>query len=386
MDRERSIAELHRLVTGGYLVEAQSLGLSLLQTSLQDVELCRVLGSMFRTIGCVTDAVGAYERLIALAPNDAAAHGCLGILYLLLGDFPRGWAEYEWRFKTKSFPGAPPTGMPRWDGGPLEGKIILVNSEQGLGDTVQFVRYLRDVKMQGGTVILRCPRELHSLLAGYAGVDRVVRWDDPVPSCDVAITPLSLPRIFQTSLSTIPADVPYLRVPPSARTQAVEMITRHTDVWRVGLVWAGGTHNPNDHNRSLKLEQFNDLFSIAGTKLFSLQKGKAAAQLGLIPPGSITDLSPYLGDFADTAAAIQALDLVISVDTAVAHVAGALAKPVWTLIPFAPDWRWMLGREDSLWYPTMRLFRQPAPGDWSSVVARVTAQLAERIPAVSLHR
>jgi hypothetical protein len=375
MNHEPSIAELRRLVADRRLAEARSLGLNLLQTFPQDIELYRVLGSMFRVIGCATDAVGAYEHLITLAPNDATAHACLGILCLLLGDYQRGWLEYEWRFRAKNFPAEPPTGMPHWDGRPFKEKTILVNAEQGLGDTVQFVRYLYDVKKRGGTVILRCPRELYSLLAGCVGVDRAVRRDDPVPPYDVETTLLSLPRIFQTSLNTIPADVPYLRVPQGAGTQAVAMITRHTEVLRVGLVWAGGIQNPNDHNRSLRLEQFGDLLHITGTKLFSLQKGEAAAQLGSISPDHITDLGPYLGDFADTAAAIQELDLIVSVDTAVAHLAGALAKPVWTLIPFAPDWRWMLDREDSPWYPTMRLFRQPAPGDWSSVIAHVTTQL-----------
>jgi hypothetical protein len=299
----------------------------------------------------------------------------MGICLLLLGNLQRGWAEYEWRFKVNDFPSKPLLGMPRWDGHTLSGKTILLLGEQGLGDTIQFFRYARYVKAKGRTVFLRCQRELHRLLTGCVDIDRVVLQGDSGPPYDVEIMLLSLPHIFKTSLDTIPHDVPYLHVPQGIGEQAVAMITRYTKVLRVGLVWAGGIHNPNNINRSFKLDQYNDLLNMAGIKFFSLQKGEAAAELGSISPDRITDLGPYLGDLADTAAAIQELDLVISVDTAVAHLAGALAKPVWTLIPFAPDWRWMLDREDSPWYPTMRLFRQPMPGDWSSVIARVAAQL-----------
>jgi hypothetical protein len=420
MNRKQSIAKLYRLVADQRLVEARNLSLDLTYAFPQDdtlwlmrgdlhfkleewesvIDCCqriikrlspavslsptlinvyRVLGTAYHKAGNMTDAINAFERLIAAAPNDADAHVCVGISRLLLGDLQRGWPEYEWRLKTKYFMNEPPTGMPRWDGQPLNGKTILVNTEQGHGDTVQFVRYLRDINVRGGIVILNCQQALHNLLAGCAGVDRVVNQGDLAPRYDVETTLLSLPGIFRTSLDTIPADVPYLRVPQGAGVQAVAMIVRQTGVLRVGLVWAGGMHNPNDRPRSLKLEQFKDLFGIAGTKLFSLQKGEPAAELKSIPSDIITDLGPYLGDFADTAAAIQELDLVVSVDTAVAHVAGALARPVWTLIPFAPDWRWMLNREDSPWYPTMRLFRQPALGDWSSVIARVAAQLTELV-------
>ncbi len=337
------------------------------------VKTYRILGGRCVSLGLIHNAINVYEHLIASDPDDADAHTCAAMCHLLLGNFRRGWSEYEWRLKT-SYMAEPPSGRPRWNGGSLENKIILVEAEQGHGDTIQFVRYLPHLKALGATIILGCQPALRSLLSECDGVDQVVSQGDLAPPFDTDITLLSLPGIFQTSLKTIPAEVPYLHIPQGSGTQAVAAIARYTGVLRVGLVWAGGIHTKN-RLRSMGLEQFSTLFGIARAKFFSLQKGEATAELKSIPQDTINDLDPYLGNFADTAAAIQELDLVISVDTAVAHLAGSLAKPVWTLVPFAPDWRWMLNRDDSPWYPTMRLFRQPAPGDWASVIARVAAQL-----------
>jgi hypothetical protein len=319
----------------------------------------------------INEAINFYKCLIANFPDDAQAHASLGVCHLLLGDFPRGWLEYEWRLKTDQM-AARPVGTPRWEGRTLGGKIILLLPEQGYGDVLQFVRYAPYVKARGGTVLLGCRPELTRLLTGCAGVDRVV---SVLPPHDVHITLMSLPNVFQTSLNAIPAEVPYLRAPKAAGTQAVSIISRYPGRLRAGLVWASDSPHPNKHLRSMKLEQFSQLFNVPGVKFFSLQKGTPAMELDSIFTGTVIDLGRYLEDFADTAAAIQELDLVISMDTAVAHLAGALAKPVWTLIPFAPDWRWMLDREDSPWYPTMRLFRQSAPGDWMSVIERVAEEL-----------
>ncbi|MHB8533817.1 MAG: tetratricopeptide repeat protein [Sulfuricaulis sp.] len=323
--------------------------------------------------GRLTEAIAVYERIIAAHPVDTDAHTALGICRLLLGDFRGGWPEYEWRLRTP-YMAVPPTAVPRWKGEPLAGKTILLLAEQGFGDAVQFIRYAREIKARGATVILGCRPALSRLLAECEGVDHVVNEGDTAPPFNVEITLLSLPGVLGTTLETIPADVPYIRVPSGAGARAVAEIACCTGVLRVGLVWAGGFHTGSRH-RNMVLQQFRDLLDIPGIKFFSLQKGEEAAQLADVDSELITDLAPYLGDFADTAAAIQTLDLVISVDTAVAHVAGALAKPVWTLIPFAPDWRWLLNRNDSPWYPTMRLFRQPAPGHWSSVIAHIAVQL-----------
>ena len=421
MNREKSISKLRDLMSKQRLVEARNLCLDLTRRYSQDIEIWKaradlhfmlderdsygecvqriirlsdaipfhpLLVNMYRVLalncfkaGRVIEAINAYEHIIAKVPNDADAHAHTGMCHLLLGDFRRGWPEYEWRLKTNAsyFPAMT---MPRWNGQPLHGKSILVKAEQGHGDTMQFVRYVRDVKAQGGTVVLACQPALRGLLAGCTGADRVVTEGDPAPYYEVETMLLSLPGIFQTTLDTIPADVPYLRAPQEAGAQATTLISRHAGMLRVGLAWAGGKYTMTA-DRSLKLDQFSDLFGIAGVKFFSLQKDEAAAELKSLPQDTIVDLDSYLGDFADTAAAIEELDLVISVDTAVAHLAGALAKPVWTMIPFAPDWRWMLNREDSPWYPTMRLFRQPAPGDWSSVIARIARQLTAMVQGKS---
>ncbi len=425
MNHEKSIIKLRKLVANQRLIEARNLCLDLSRIYPQNIaiwlmrgdvhlqlnefdsviECCkraialspvtslspalidvyRVLGTTYLKVGRIFDAISIHERLIAATPNDANAHTFIAICHLLLGNFQRGWQEYEWRLKTK-YVADSSLGVTRWNGQLLNGKKILINVEQGYGDTVQFVRYARNIKERGGDVTLMCQAALCPLLAGCAGIDRIVGQGDLAQHHDVETMLLSLPGIFQTSLETIPADVPYLHVPQGAGTQAVATITRHTGILRVGLVWAGGAHNPNDRPRSLKLKQFSDLFGIVGIKFFSLQKGDPAMELKSIPADTITDLDPYLEDFADTAAAIQELDLVISVDTAVAHVAGALGRPVWTLIPFVPDWRWLLTREDSPWYPTMRLFRQPTLGDWSSVITRITTQLTTLVQQQSTAR
>jgi hypothetical protein len=413
MNREQSLSKLRGLYARRRFIDARNLCLNLTRSYPQDIEIWRarsdlhfqlgeldsfgecsqyimqllrakplnpeviktyrILGRNCVSLGRLHDAINAYERLIVANPNDADARTCAAMCHLLLGDFQRGWPEYEWRLKT-NYMSEPPSGRPRWNGKSLENQTILVEAEQGHGDTVQFVRYLPHIKALGATIILGCQPALRSLLIGCDGVDRVVNQGDLAPPFDTEITLLSLPGIFQTSLETIPAEVPYLRIPQGSGTQAIAAIAGYMGMLRVGLVWASGIYTKN-HQRSLKLEQLTELFQLGGVKLFSLQKGDAAAELKSIMPDTIVDLAPCLNDFADTAAAIQELDLVISVDTAVAHLAGALGKPVWTLLSFAPDWRWMLKREDSPWYPTMRLFRQPAPGDWASVIRRVSEEL-----------
>lgn len=332
--------------------------------------------------GRISEATDIFEHLTAEAPGEAEAHFSLAMCYLLTGDLRNGWREYQWRLKTERM-AVPSTGAPYWNGESFNGKTILIIGDQGYGDAVQFVRYARDIKARGGTVILTCHPELSRLLTGCAGVDRVISFRSSVSPQDTAhqiqIPLLSVPGIFSPTIETIPAHVPYLHIPPDAGKEALAEINIQTNVFRIGLTWAGRPTHLGDRQRSMKLEQFNALFNIEGVKFFSLQKGEPANELKSISQGSIFDLGRYLGDFADTAAAIQALDLVISVDTAVAHVAGALAKPVWTLIPFVPDWRWMLNREDSPWYPTMRLFRQSKPGDWTSVIERVATQLTNKV-------
>ncbi len=329
-------------------------------------EMYHLLATVFYKAGRVSEAINALDRFLSVEPDHADARAFRAICHLLSGDFQQGWPEYEWRLKTRLIAGSN-VDRPRWDGQAFVGKTILIEREQGHGDTMQFVRYLHKVKSLGGTIILVCQPALQRLLRNCA--DHVIRQNELTPSYDFRISLMSLPNLFHTSLDTIPSEAPYLKVPREAGTRAVSILADHKRVLRAGLVWAGTT------NHDLTLRQFNELFSIKGIKFFSLQKGDAAAELKSATPNTIIELGHTFEDFADTGAAIKELDLVISVDTAVAHLAGALGKPVWTLLPFVPDWRWMLGREDTPWYPTMRLFRQPAPGNWSSVIRRLAGEL-----------
>jgi tetratricopeptide (TPR) repeat protein len=318
-------------------------------------------------------AVASCTRSVELDPNSARGHMNLGIMLLRLGDFERGWAEYGWRKKLlrseeKKF------SSPQWDGANLAGRTILLHGEQGFGDVIQFVRYAPLVGACGAKVIVYCKPELSRLLTGLPGVE-VVAEGEPLPAFDVHCPILDLPRVFNTRLNSIPAFVPYLSAPPelslSWRTQ-FSALPRQV---RVGLAWAGRPTHPEDRRRSIRLSQLDGLAS-NGVTFFSLQKGPAAQQAVTAPPGmKLVDCSENLQDFADTAAMIHHLDLIITVDTAVAHLAGAMGKPVWVLLPFVADWRWLRDREDSPWYPTMRLFRQQHLGDWAGVFSRVADAL-----------
>jgi hypothetical protein len=333
------------------------------------------LGAVLEQMGCWEGAASRYQTALRWQPDLVEAHMNLSMLWLLTGEFERGWKEHEWRWKKK---GTAPRacGRPLWDGAPLEGRTILLQAEQGLGDTLQFIRYAAVVKQHGGRVVFECPARLAPLLRTVPGVDRLIDPGDPPPQCDVYAPLLSLPRILRTTLASIPCQVPYLAVDGGLveawRTRIGECAGRR----KIGLVWGGNPSNKNDRNRSVPLRQFAPLAIAPRLALFSLQRGPQAAELRSAPPGlEIADLEESAGQVTDTAAAILCLDLVITVDTMAAHLAGALGRPVWLLLPFAPDYRWLLGREDSPWYPTMRLFRQPSPGDWLAVIRRVVEEL-----------
>lgn len=338
------------------------------------IELYHVLGTTYFKAGRIHDAIQALDQVIAVDPEYADARILRAMAYSLLGDFERGWPDYEYRRRHKLF-STSPRFVPTWDGGSLNGKTIMVYAEQGHGDTIQFVRYLPRVKELGGTVIFASQPSLTRLLFSCTGADRVIGDGDLTPIHDLEIPLMSLMGIFQTRLNTIPGETPYLKSPISAGEQPRRIIAKHKNKFCVGLAWQGNTH------RTLSLKSFSELLAVESMTFFSLQKGDAAMEIESVVPNSIIDLGQYFDDFADTAAAIQEVDLVISIDTSVAHLAGALGKPIWTLIPFVPDWRWMLEREDSPWYPTMRLFRQPAPGDWDSVIKRVAAELKSLVEA-----
>jgi hypothetical protein len=254
----------------------------------------------------------------------------------------------------------------------------LLHAEQGYGDTVQFIRYLPQVADRGGRIIIECQAALQRLIQTMAGECSVVPAGQPLPTFDVHCPLMSLPRHFETTLQNIPRQIPYLHADTAMVGKWLEKLAQDSSSLKVGLAWAGSKTNENDRSRSMPLSSFAALAQAPDVQFYSLQKGEPAAQANDPPAGlKLIDWTSEIVDFADTAALIANLDLVISVDTAVVHLAGAMGKPVWTLLPFAPDWRWMLERDDSPWYPTMRLFRQPSIGDWDSVVRTVAQALAQ---------
>jgi tetratricopeptide (TPR) repeat protein/glycosyltransferase involved in cell wall biosynthesis len=318
-------------------------------------------------------------------PRDRNANWNSAVHTLLHGELAAGFTQFESRkrlvsvvFSSRRYP------VPEWDGTPLDGRSIFVHAEQGLGDSLQFVRYAKLLKGRGaGRVIVECSPVAVALLGTVDGIDELVVPGTPLPPFDVHAYLMSLPLLLGTTLDNIPADVPYMKAP--ARPIA-EFVRRSGDGLRVGLAWAGNSSHQRDLVRSLSLETLIPVFGTEGVTFFSLQKGPAARQLSTLQGANIIDLDSQLSDLADTAAAINELDLVIAVDTAVAHLAGALGKEVWVLLPHVPDWRWMLSRQDSPWYPTMRLFRQPAVKAWVPAIASVARELSARAQTKSPRR
>jgi tetratricopeptide (TPR) repeat protein len=330
------------------------------------------LGGAHQAAGDLAAAMTCFDSAINVDAGHVDAHWNRGLARLLSGDLAPGFADYEWRWRLPEFRRRH-TNIAAWTGGNLAGQTILIHSEQGYGDTIQFIRYAALLAEQGARVILETHPTLVRLLRSAPGVDAVVARGAATPKVDFEAPILSLPQFFGTTLATIPSRIPYLS-PPSEAPADLSYFDSETDT-KIGLVWAGRPSHRNDRNRSCTLSEFLPLGQIAGTRLFSLQVGEAGGDLA---GGAIIDLAPGLEDFAATAAAIASLDLIISVDTAVAHLAGALGKECWLLLPFAPDWRWLLNRNDSPWYPSLRLFRQDRPGNWSGVLARLADDLARR--------
>ena len=336
------------------------------------------LGIVLQLEGNYAQALAHLEQALQARPDFAEAHCNRSILRLLLGNLEQGWPEYEWRWRMRRFPPFPSKQVP-WDGKPLEGRTILLHAEQGLGDTFQFIRYAALVKERGGTVLAACQPELLGVLSGCRGIDQLLPLGEALPACAVQAPLLSLPGLCGTTLATIPAQVPYL-VADRERALHWRNDLAATSGFKIGICWQGSASHWNDRRRSVPLSQFAPVAEVPGIHLVSLQRGLGQEQWRLVsgdwPVLELADPPEELSEaWVESAALMCALDLVITVDTAVAHMAGALGVPVWLALPFNPDWRWLLEREDSPWYPSMRLFRQRRPGDWADVFARLAAEL-----------
>jgi Flp pilus assembly protein TadD len=359
----------------GRFAEAEAAYQEALRLNPQHVAVHTNLGSMYDGQSKLEEAIASYQMALWLDPEQPITHWNRSLAWLRMGDFARGWPEYEWRWKKKGMP--PRTfHQPLWDGSPLAGRTILLHVEQGVGDVIQLVRYGKLLQDRGGRIVVECPNLLVRLFQRCHGIEQVVEEGKPLPHFDVHAPLMSLPKLVRTTVETIPADIPYL----FADEQRVDFWRSQLppgDILKVGIAWQGNPKHVGDRHRSVRLTSLAPIAEVPGVQLFSLQKGPGSEQLAqLNGQFTVTNLgSESWPDFMETAAVVANLDLVITVDTAVAHLAGALGKPVWVAIPYISDWRWLRGREDSPWYPTMRLFRQKSFGDWESVFVRMAGEL-----------
>jgi tetratricopeptide (TPR) repeat protein len=335
-------------------------------------------GMVLRDLKRHAEALASYDRALSIEPDRAETHANRSCLRLLLGDFDAGWEEFEWRWQVaETAPWKRDFAEPLWLGEEsLEGRTILLHAEQGFGDAIQFVRYAPLVAAKGAQVILEVPPPLTALLARIAGVSCVIGRGETLPRFDCHCPLLSLPLAFKTRLGTIPATVPYVFASED-RTLEWRQQPARSGRRRIGVAWAGNPMFKGDQTRSLGLAILSPLLAVAGIEFLSLQKDLRAGDREILQDNPlVTHLGDAIEDFADTAAVMASVDLVITSDTAVAHLAGALGKPVWVLLQYVADWRWLLDRDDSPWYPTARLFRQPQIGDWESVIAQVRSALS----------
>jgi len=325
----------------------------------------------------VQGAIVAYREAIARSPNFAEAHWNLALALLANGEHEEGWHEYEWRLRIASL-GAAEQETPGvlWDGALRRELTLLVTAEQGMGDALQFVRYVRPLADHGIRVILRAPPPLARLLATAPGVASVVSADQRLPAYDAHVPLMSLPRLVAAMPDARPAPVPYLSADRVLRANAAIAVAPFAQPLRIGLAWSGNPQNTNDHRRSIPLVALAPLLALPGTAWFSLQRAADERDIGAVPAASALRRLPLREEFDGAAALIDELDVILSVDTSLAHLAGGLGRPLFVLLSFAPDWRWYPLARESIWYPSARVFRQPAPGDWTSVVADVTAALA----------
>jgi len=334
-------------------------------------------GLVFRDAGKTAEAIDIFNQVLENDPDYKDCRWDRTLTYLVSGDFKNGFGDYDSRWLLEK---SPPRSFskPQWAGDALQGRKLYIHREQGFGDALQFIRLLPSIKKRfGGTIYLESQPELINLFLGIEGIDHHVPFGTPPPDFDVWIPLMSLGRILSVDEDNIPGDVPYLKAPETTRFRVRKAGENGLNI---GITWGGSPTHQNDRRRSVSVEKFLPLFGHENVTLFSLQKGERTKELestGAHP--LIVDAGKEIKDFSDTAGLLDQLDLMITVDTSVAHLAGALGKPVWLLLPFTPDWRWMLDREDSPWYPQMRIFRQDTAGDWESVFKKVYAALDEKL-------
>jgi tetratricopeptide (TPR) repeat protein len=368
----------HVVLKLGHVGEGLHLLRRAVELSPEDADAHYSLGNALLRMERLQEALNCYKRVRDLQPTAARAYFAPAAVLLMNGQYNEGWATYESRFDMAAYKSNVANVHERlWDGSPLAGRRLLVHVEQGFGDTLMFIRYvplLRE-RVGEGAIYLACEPELHSILQSLPGVDGVFKLgSDQKVTYDVQVPLLSLPNRFRTTVETIPSKVPYIRPPEKAKTR----VARRDGRLAVAFIWAGRPTHSDDRFRSCNLNWFRALFDIPGVDFYSIQWGPRAAEL---KPDEARDnvfnLSDSLTDFGETAAIIDQMDLVISIDSAVAHLAGALGKPVWTILAFGGEWRWLFRREDTPWYPTMRLFRQHILGDWRPVFQRIGGALQQ---------
>ena len=371
-----NLGALYRMVYR--MQDALRVGQEAIRLDPQNADHLVNLSLVFTDVDERQHAIACLLRALGLKPDHADGHLALGQNLLALGDFEPGWKEYEWRNLTEAGKGTlPKMTSAAWNGMRIPNGRLLMVGDQGYGDTIQFARYIPMIAERCQELILGCSAEMGPLLASLPGVKQYChRWTD-VPGHAAHCRLSSVPSLLHTTLETIAAKIPYLFADPVRVATWRERLAAEMPpgTRRVGLAWSGRPTHPNDRRRSLKLARLAPLASVGGISFVSLQKPlpeSDVASLSLFP-----GLADIAGDFGETAAMMANLDLVISVDTAMSHLAGALGKPVWVLLSKAADWRWMIERSDSPWYPTARLFRQKTAGDWDPVIAEATAALAE---------
>jgi tetratricopeptide (TPR) repeat protein len=338
------------------------------------------IGEAHLQLGQTHKAIETFREAVRLSPGFNASHASLAVALLQHADFDEGWPEWEWRFaQAGNIPQHPDSSAPIWDGRSLAGETLMVWMEQGLGDIIQFSRFASAAADRGARVLLQAPPPLGRLLATLPGVTRIVMVGERSPECDFQIPLMSLPHVLNVGLDQLPGRIPYLRPPPDEQDAGQILEDPRENRFRVGIVWASNQSDPVHRERDCDFSLLSGVAAVPGVAVFSLQFGDRAADLSRSPRSLVRSLSAEIGDFARTSAFVLEMDLIITVDTAMAHLAGALGKKVWVLLAEPADWRWMRDRPDSPWYPTARLLRQTRRGDWEELMDRLLSALAEEV-------